>query len=125
MSHRATTHVTHFLTAKRRQEASTDELGEPVYDHVEVLTDEPVRYQPAGTSFERGDSGERVARNPTATGQRALVDELQEGDDVTLTPIDADVDEVAGASFEVVSVEGRYGRRAGPGLAVAELRAVD
>lgn len=125
MSHRSRTYPTHTLTAERRAESGTDEFGEPIFDDTTTpVEDEPVRYRPAGTGFVRQDTGERVTRLPTVTGRRGLVEELQEGDDVTLTPLDADIDEVDGQQFEIVSVEGRYGRRAGPGIAVIALEAI-
>lgn len=126
MSHRASTRSTHLLTATRRQQTTDsngdpveDDLGEPIYEHQAVVTDAPVRYTPSGTAYVRGDTGERVRRNPTVRGRSRLAADLQEGDTVTLTP-QGEVTESLG-EFEIVAVDGSYGRRVRPSHAVIEL----
>lgn len=121
MSHRA--RWTHTLTAEQRQQVGTDDFGEPIYDHVEVLAGEPVRYRPSGTAYVRADSGERVRKNPRVRARAAVAKNIDEGATVTLTPLsDADED-ISGTTFEAVSVEASHGRSARAALAIVELEA--
>lgn len=123
MSHRQRQRSTHLLTASRRVQNGTDAESEPIYDRSDVVSDEPVRFQPGGTSFVREDGGERVRRMPTARGRARLVESLQEGDRVTLVPFDADLDDTDSDEFEIVAVNGKYGRRGRPAAAEIELEA--
>lgn len=123
MSHRARQRSTHRLTARRRQQTDTDAAGEPQYSRVPVLTDEAVRFNPGGTAYVRTDSGERVQRTPTVRGRASLVEALEEGDRITLTPMDASIDDSDGAEYEIVAVNGVYGRRGRALEATIELEA--
>ena len=58
MSHRQRRRSTHLLTASRRVQNGTDAETEPIYNRSDVVSDEPVRFQPGGTSFVREDGGE-------------------------------------------------------------------
>ena len=124
MSHRSRSRSTHYLTATRRTESNeTDEYGQPLPGTDEtVIQDEPVQYRPNGTSFVRAESGERVERNPTVKGRGTLAFELQEGDSITLTPLEDSGSEISG--LEVVGIDPQYGRRKHPDHTIVELEAV-
>ena len=124
MSHRSTSRSTHLLTATRETESDQlDEYDQPLPGTDEtVITDEPVQYRPNGTQYQRTETGDRVDRNPEVRGRGTLAFELQEGDDITLDPLDESGSEISG--FEVVGIDPIYGRRKHPKAAVIELEAV-
>lgn len=122
MSHRAATNATHYLTVERREQTGTDDYDSPIYDTTAVLQDEPVEYRPAGKSYVRGDTGERVRRSPSIKGRAGLLEDVQEGDDVTLTPIGGDGPTIDG--LEARAVNPNYGRGAAPTTIEIELEDV-
>lgn len=116
------THPTHELTAEREEQVDTDEYGSPIYETVTVVENEPVRYRERGTSLTRTETGERIERTPRITGHPGLVSDLEEGDTLTLSPIDEDQRTLEG--LEVRSLDAKYGRGATPRLTLIELEDV-
>ncbi|WP_323192415.1 hypothetical protein [Halostella sp. PRR32] len=120
--HRNRQRATHTLAATREEQVDEGDHGDPIYDTVDIVEGEPVQFDSGGTSFVRGDTGERVERTPTVEGRGALADLLQEGDDVTLRPAAPGASTLSG--LEVVSIDADYGRRARAGSATIELEGV-
>lgn len=110
---------THTIRVERPVSAETDAYGSPTQTGTElVLENEPVRYQPGGTEYVRGETGERVRTAPTVTGRDRL-SVIREGDSITLEPSDTDADAIEGV--EVVSINETYGRGARSALVSIEL----
>lgn len=122
MRHRANQRTTHLMTVSSKVQTGTDAQNEPLYDRQEVLADEPVRFRPEGTSYVREDGGTRVRRSPEIRGRPSLVEQVSEGDIVSLTP-KTGADDTDGARFEVMSVDGIYGRHSRPARTVIEVEA--
>lgn len=108
------------MTVRSKVQTGTDAQGEPLYDRQVVLSDEPVRFRPEGTTYTREDGGTRVRRSPEVRGRPKLVGEVSEGDLITLVP-KSGADDTDGARFEVMSVDGIYGRHSQPSGALIEV----
>lgn len=121
--HRQRTRATHELTARRREQTDTDELGSPIYNESTVLEDILVRFDAGGTAFVREDSGERIQRSPTISGPATQLGDLRAGDRVELDPLVDDGWAVDG--LEVRSVTPTYGRRARASTLTVELERID
>lgn len=111
---------THRLTATRTT-GSYDYGTDPGATESTPVSDEPVRYIPEGTSYVRGETGERVQRSPRVRGRPALMD-LQEGDRLTLTPVSAGGETVE--DVEVRSIDPQYGGQTRADAVIVELEDV-
>jgi hypothetical protein len=76
----------HRATLTRRQQTGTNELGEPLYDSVEVAADIPCSFFDESTSFVHEDSGERV-QIPAKLKLKHVAD-VKEGDTVSVAGAD-------------------------------------
>lgn len=107
------------MSVEREEKIGEDEYGSPIYDTVEIIANEPVRYDSGGTSYVRTTTGERVERVPTITGRGAVGEQVREGDTVTLTPLDPTATELS--DLEVRGIDIAYHRRAHAGWVTLEL----
>jgi len=117
--HRNRQHATHELTCIR---TTTDDPAygeEPTVTEETVVDAEPVEYDSGGTSYVRGSTGERVGRTPTVSGRGWLAEVLEEGDTVTLDPLDSDLPTLS--DLEIRGVDIGFNRRARAGSAEIEL----
>lgn len=134
--HRSRTHATHDLKAERFGEvpcsadsdcpdgtvcdleagvcvdmSGYDPGGTPIQEEFTVLSGEKVEYDSGGTSFIRTSTGERVQRAPTISGRGELVELLEEGDNLTLTPLDESASTLSGLEIRSINTEtGRWSR---------------
>lgn len=113
---------THHLTAEREEQVGEGDYGDPIYDTTTVLEGEPVRYRSGGTSYVRGDTGERVQEAPTVVGRGALAEQIREGDVVSLDPM---APGAAGIErVEVTSIKTAIGRGVGAEQTTLELEGI-
>lgn len=98
------------MTVRRDESTQTDASGAPIYgDPAIVLDDIPVRFRSGGSQYEREETGERVQRAPSLLARGRLATEIEEGDEVELTPVDPDG--MGHDGLEVQSVRTHYGAR--------------
>lgn len=108
--HRLHQRATHRMYAIRNVADGEDSYGSPTHGTtVPVVSREPVVFESGGRSWVRTESGERVQRSPSVTCRSHVLDELQEGDVVSLVPIVGE----SGRHYdvEVASIEPVYGPR--------------
>jgi len=98
--------ATHTLTAKRTTISDASYDSPPTETETEVVSGEDVRLLTSGTDLQRTETGERIAEAPALRGLPELADSLQEGDVVSLSPIDGGT---AHDEIEVRGVEERHG----------------
>jgi hypothetical protein len=98
--------ATHTLTAKRTTISDASYDSPPTETETEVVSGEDVRLLTSGTDLQRTETGERIAEAPALRGLPELADNLQEGDVVSLSPIDGGT---AHDEIEVRGVEERHG----------------
>lgn len=98
------------MTVRRDESTETDASGAPIYgDPAPVLEDVPVRFRSGGSQYERQETGELVQHAPSLLARGRLATQIEEGDEVELTPVDPDG--IAYDGLEVQSVRTHYGAR--------------
>jgi len=99
--------ATHLLNSYSYSEDGTDDYGSPIKEKTQDISAEQVRLIEPSRQFVTSESGERLEENPKVVGSLYLYEEIDEGHEVELLPLE---DQGSSSRYEVLSVKINRGR---------------